>query len=133
MRIAVCDDDPAQLEELTALVREYLAARPALEGESILPAGYGFTVTDIQYSSANRSYTVVLRVEKQYLGDVTEYQEQVSQLQATVQSQEGTIQSQENTIAQQQAAIQALEAAGTAAELERALEAAYQEGVESNG
>ena len=59
--------------------------------------------------------------------------EQVSQLQATVQSQEGTIQSQENTIAQQQAAIQALEAAGTAAELERALEAAYQEGVESNG
>ena len=57
----------------------------------------------------------------------------VSQLQATVQSQEGTIQSQENTIAQQQAAIQALEAAGTAAELERALEAAYQEGVESNG
>ena len=30
-------------------------------------------------------------------------------------------------------AIQALEAAGTAAELERALEAAYQEGVESNG
>ena len=108
-------------------------SRPALEGESILPAGYGFTVTDIQYSSANRSYTVVLRVEKQYLGDVTEYQEQVSQLQATVQSQEGTIQSQENTIAQQQAAIQALEAAGTAAELERALEAAYQEGVESNG
>ena len=41
MRIAVCDDDPAQLEELTALVREYLAARPALEGRAEAFSGGG--------------------------------------------------------------------------------------------
>ena len=50
-----------------------------------------------------------------------------------VASQVATIQEQEQTIQVQAETIQALEAAGTAAQVEEKLEAAYQEGVESNG
>ena len=127
---------------------------PVLEGECILPAGYGFTVKDIQYSAATRSYQVVLQVGTQYLGDVTGYQAQVTQLQGTITEQAGTIQTQqdaiaekESTIAQQAATIESqtatiasqaetieeLEAAGTAETVMAELSAAYEEGVESNG
>ena len=120
---------------------------PTILGECILPAGYGFTVEDIQYSAATQSYTVVLQVGTQYLGDVTGYQAQVSQLQETITEQAGTIQTQQTTIAEkestiaqqaetiesQAAAIQQLEAEGSAAELTEDLEDAYTEGVESIG
>ena len=78
---------------------------PPDPGECILPTGYGFTVRDIQYSAPARSYTVVLQVAEQYLGDVVGYQSQVAEL----------------------------EAAGTAAQVDAQLRAAYQEGVEQNG
>lgn len=68
-------------------------SRPQAEGESVLPAGYGFTVEDISYSAATRSYMVTLQTAEQFLGDVAGFQAQV----------------------------------------EERLEAAYQEGVESNG
>ena len=60
-------------------------------------------------------------------------QAQVDELTADVASQVATIQEQEQTIQAQAETIQALEAAGTAAQVEEKLEAAYQEGVESNG
>ena len=146
----VFEREHASLEEIEAIQWD----PPVIVGACILPSGYGFTVTDIQYAAATRSYTVVLQVGKQYLGDVTGYQEQVTQLQETVTQQAGTIQSkeaqlqaqaavledQESTIAQQAATIQSqaaaieeLEEAGTAAELEEELKEAYTEGVESNG
>ena len=65
----------ASLEQIEALNWD----PPAIEGECILPAGYGFTVKDIQYSAATRSYHVVLQVGTQYLGDVTGYQAQVTE------------------------------------------------------
>ena len=99
----------------------------------LLPTGYGFAVQDISYSSGTRSYTVSLKVAEQFLGDVAGFQAQVDELTADVASQVATIQEQEKTIQSQAETIQALEAAGTAAQVEEKLEAAYQEGVESNG
>ena len=133
----------ASLEEIEALEWD----PPTLEGECILPAGYGFTVKDIQYSAATRSYQVVLQVGAQYLGDVTGYQAQVAELQGTIQTQQNTIAEKDSTIAQQEetiqtqtatidsqaAAIEELEAAGTAETVKAELQAAYEEGVESNG
>lgn len=100
-------------------------------------------------------------VTQQYLGDVVGYEAQVSELEgqvaekeadlqakdreleskeATIQSQAGTIQAQaaelvekDTAIQSQQETIEALEASGTAKQVEDKLEAAYQEGVESNG
>ena len=84
----------------------------------------------------------------------TGYQAQVTELQGTIQEQAGTIQTQQNTIAEkdstiaqqeetiqtqtatidsQAAAIEELEAAGTAETVKADLQAAYEEGVESNG
>ena len=126
---AVFERERASLEEIEAINW----ARPVIEGECLLPAGYGFTVTDISYSSNTRSYTVSLKVAEQYLGDVAGFQTQVDELTADVASQAATIQEQEQTIQAQAEAIQALEAAGTAAQVEEKLEAAYQEGVENNG
>ena len=101
-------------------------AQPAIEhtnpqcpDEFGLPAGYGFTVAGITYDSKTKSYTVELQVADQFLGDVTPYQEQIAQL--------------ESEAAEKDAAIQALEAAGTAETVRADLQAAYTEGVESNG
>lgn len=141
--LAVFEREFASLEEIEAIAWD----KPDIQGECILPAGYGFEVADIQYSAATRSYTVELQVAQQYLGDVAGYEAQVSELEeqaaeqeATLQEQEETIQNQasaleakESTIQSQQEMIRALEESGTAKQVEEKLEAAYQEGVESNG
>lgn len=126
---AVFERERASLEEIEAINW----AQPIIEGDTLLPAGYGFTVEDITYSSSTRSYTVSLKVAEQFLGDVAGFQAQVDELTADVASQVATIQEQEQTIQAQAETIQALEAAGTAAQVEEKLEDAYQEGVESNG
>ena len=78
----VFEREYASLEEIEALNWD----PPTIEGECILPAGYGFTVKDIQYSASTRSYHVVLQVGTQYLGDVTGYQAQVTELQGPSRS-----------------------------------------------
>lgn len=110
-----------------------------------LPEGYGFEVVKIEYTSSGRYYTVELQTASQYLGDVTEYQDQIAELEAaaaekdstitaqtaTISEQKGTIQEQASTIEGQAATIQELQEAGTAADLEAGLDAAYVEGVNS--
>lgn len=91
-----------------------------------LPEGYGFKVVGISYSDNDKSYVVELQVASQYLGDVTPYQEQIAQLESEAAEKEATIQSQAET-------IEALEAGGTAEAVKADLQAAYTEGVESNG
>ena len=132
----VFEREYASLEQIEALEWD----PPVLEGECILPAGYGFTVKDIQYSAATRSYHVVLQVGTQYLGDVTGYQAQVTELQdaiaekeSTIAQQAATIETQTATIASQAETIEEMEAAGTAETVKAELSAAYEEGVESNG
>lgn len=141
--LAVFEREFASLEDIEAIPWD----KPSIAGECILPAGYGFTVADIHYRANTRSYIVELQVAQQYLGDVagyeaqvTELESQVSQQQAAIQEQAGTIQAQaaaleekEATIQSQQETIEALEESGTAKQVEDKLEAAYQEGVESNG
>ena len=73
---AVFEREFASLEDIEGIQWD----RPQIQGECLLPAGYGFTVRDIQYSAATRSCTVVLQVAEQYLGDVAGYQSQVSEL-----------------------------------------------------
>ena len=85
--------------------------------EQGLPEGYGFQVERISYDHTSRSYTVVLRTARQYLGDVTGYQAQVEELQAQVTAAQG----------------QAAAAAAELTDQEAALAAAYTEGVESIG
>ena len=108
-------------------------AQPAIEhtnpqcpDEFGLPAGYWFTVAGITYDSKTKSYTVELQVADQFLGDVTPYQEQIAQLESEAVEKDATI-------AEKEAAIKALEAAGTAETVKADLQAAYTEGVESNG
>lgn len=155
--LAVFEREFASLEDIEAIAWD----RPEIQGECILPIGYGFTVADIQYSAATHSYTVELQVAQQYLGDVVGYEAQVSELEgqvaekeadlqakdreleskeATIQEQAGTIQAQaaelvekDTAIQSQQETIEALEESGTAKQVEDKLEAAYQKGVESNG
>lgn len=140
---AVFERERASLEEVESIDW----SRPVLEGDSLLPAGCGFTVEHISYSSVNRCCTVSLKVAEQYLGDVTGFQTQVEELtagvadrenkiqaqEAAIQEREQTIRAQAETIQAQLETIQAMEAAGTAAQVEEGLKAAYEEGVESNG
>ena len=134
--LAVFEREFTSLEDIEAIPWD----KPDIQGACILPAGYGFTMADIRYSAATRSYTVELQVAQQYLGDVAGYEAQVSELESAVAEKEATIsqqaqelESKEATIQSQQETIQALEAAGTAKQVEEKLEAAYEEGVESNG
>ena len=97
-----------------------------IKNELGLPEGYGFTVEGISYDYSAKSYTVELQVADQFLGDVTPYQEQIAQLESEAAEKDATI-------AEKEAAIKALEAAGTAETVKADLQAAYTEGVESNG
>lgn len=97
-----------------------------VKNELGLPEGYGFTVEGISYDYSAKSYIVELSVASQYLGDVTQYQSQISELQAAATEKDATI-------SRQAATIEALEAAGTAETVKADLQAAYTEGVESNG
>lgn len=114
---AVFEREYAALEDIEAIDWD----QPVVEGESILPSGYGFTVEDISYNSATRCYTVTLRTARQYLGDVTEYQEQVAELTERMTRREAEIAGLQSQLAEaDEAAIalyEALEAAiGSAAE-----------------
>ena len=99
---------------------------PQCPDEFGLPVGYGFTVAGITYDSKTKSYTVELQVADQFLGDVTPYQEQIAQLESEAAEKDAAI-------AEKEAAIKALEAGGTAEAVKADLQAAYTEGVESNG
>ena len=125
---AVFEREFASLEDIEGIQWD----RPQIQGECLLPAGYGFTVRDIQYSAATRSCTVVLQVAEQYLGDVAGYRE-LEETAATLAEKEADIARQRETIAQQAEALAELEAAGTADQVDAQLRAAYTEGVEQNG
>lgn len=109
---AVFERERASLEEIEAINW----AQPLIEGDCLLPAGYGFTMEDITYSSNTRSYTVSLKVAEQFLGDVAGFQAQVDELTADVAGKAATIQEQEQTIQAQAETIQALEAQAAAGE-----------------
>jgi len=83
---AVFEREFASLEDIEAIHWD----QPVVEGDSPLPAGYGFEVGNISYDSGTRSYTVTINVARQYLGDVTGYVAQVEELesQSTAQRQE---------------------------------------------
>lgn len=92
--------------------------RPKIEGDcDPLPKGYGFDLVDIQYRSSNRTYSVMLQVMEQYLGDVTGYQAQIKDL----ADQADAARAETENVRQDAEAR------------ETALAAAYEEGVESNG
>lgn len=110
---AVFERERASLEEVETINW----AQPLIEGDTLLPAGYGFTVDDITYSSNTRSYIVSLKVAEQFLGDVVGFQAQVDELTADLASQVATIQTQVET-------IQALE--GQLEEADEALIAMYE-------
>lgn len=132
--------------EIGAIDRDIAAERAALTGSiERMKAELQAKVVDIKYDNSGRHYTVELQTASQYLGDVTQYQEQIAELESaaaekdstitaqasTIQSQESQIESQTATIQEQATTIQELREAGTAAELETGLDAAYEEGVNS--
>lgn len=121
-------------------------AKPSIEHIGIhdngpgLPEGYGFKVVNIEYHSDTRSYHVTLKTDRQYLGDVTGYQDQITQLESasakkdeTISAQASQLQEQAATIQSQAEQIKTLEASGGGAAITAKLETAYTEGVESNG
>ena len=85
---AVFEREFASLEQLEAIDW----SRPKIEGECILPAGYGFERTGIRYVDSNKTWEVELRVAEQYLGDVTGYVAQVKELEQTVAAKTAALQ-----------------------------------------
>lgn len=100
--LAVFEREFASLEQIEAIKWD----PPTVEGETILPAGYGFEVKQIDYAMGTRSYTVHLQVAEQYLGDVAGYQSQVAELQQTVTGLEGTVAEKETALQEKDAALQ---------------------------
>lgn len=100
--LAVFEREFASLEQIEAIKWD----PPTVEGETILPAGYGFEVKQIEYAMGTRSYTVHLQVAEQYLGDVAGYQSQVTELQQTVTGLEGTVAEKEAALQEKDAALQ---------------------------
>lgn len=101
----VFERECATLEQIEAINWEH----PNLEGDCILPAGYGFEVEGVTYSSSDKSYRVTVRVARQFLGDVTGYQEQIDKLRAEKESLAGENSALSVKNAEKQAMINELE------------------------
>lgn len=80
--------------------------RPSWGGDvSQIPAGYGFEVSAIDYDHRLQTYTVRLRVQSQYLGDVTGYQAEIRRLEEDLAAtEEALAQADELAIALYEAA-----------------------------
>ena len=78
--VAIFERSAASLED----IEQIDWSQPEIQGECVLPPGYGFDVKDIAYRVSDHTYAVTLQVGQQYLGDVTGYQAQVAGLQAEI-------------------------------------------------
>lgn len=105
---AVFEREHASLEQIEAInwARPEVKCKRACD--KILPEGYGFTVEDISYDSGCRAYTVTLRTDNQYLGDVTSYQAQLEELRAEKAAQAEQINGLEQQLAEADEAAIAL-------------------------
>ncbi len=99
-------------------------AKPALQcvsphaNEPGLPEGYGYTLEDITYCHSSRTYTVTLRTDRQYLGDVTGYQDRIAELETAAAEKDSTIAAQTAQLAESEENLAA--ASAQLAELEAA-------------
>lgn len=66
--------------------------------EPVLPEGYAFELVNIDYEHQTQTYRVTIRTARQYLGDVTAYQEQIESLQAQVTEQQNGLAEREQEI-----------------------------------
>ena len=83
----------ASLEQIEAInwsrpTVEYIGPHGSEPG---LPEGYGFDVVKITYDSNCKTYYIELKTAKQYLGDVTGYQEEIAALNGTVAEKNAAI------------------------------------------
>lgn len=78
--VAVFERCRAGLDQIKAIDWDRPVIEPVEGRECLLPVGYGYAVTDIQYRMYNDTYEVTLEVQAQYLGDVTGYAVQVEEL-----------------------------------------------------
>lgn len=111
--------ETASLEQIEQINWSHPAIRRLTdrEDELGLPEGYGFELADIRYQHSGRYFVAEVRTARQYLGDVSGYQTQIAEL--------------SSQLAEQQAALETKTAQADAAV--SSMEAAYKEGVESNG
>ncbi len=82
--------------------------KPAVKGDCLLPAGYGFTVKSIAYEPAFQCTSVELEVAAQYLGDVTGYAAQVAELESQSAAQKQEIAELHSQLAETDEALIAL-------------------------
>lgn len=96
--------DNATLEQIEAINW----AKPEITGigDCVLPIGYGFEVVKIEYESCYSSYSVTLKVGKQYLGDVTEYLEKIDQFTKDMAEVKKTVQGLETMLDESVAALE---------------------------
>lgn len=145
----------ATLEQIEAIDWSHPTITAGKEQPGLgLPEGYGFELVSIEYSSVSDNYTITVAVAKQFLGDVTGYVAQVEELQQAATEKDATIAQQASDLATKEQAltnataelsatqeelasanarVDELVEAGTAEQVATDLDAAYTEGVESNG
>ena len=78
----------ASLEDIESIHWAKPAVKCLAEGELFgLPEGYGFELADIRYEHKSGIYRAEVRTARQYLGDVSVYEEQVEALNKAVKEQ----------------------------------------------
>lgn len=90
----------ASLEQIEAInwsrpTVEYIGPHGSEPG---LPEGYGFDVVKITYDSNCKTYYVELKTAKQYLGDVTGYQDEIKALNNAAAEKDALIRDQNKKI-----------------------------------
>ncbi len=83
-------------------------SKPEVKGDSVLPAGYGYVLQSITYNARYECTEVVLKVDSQYLGDVTGYTAQVAELEGRLAEKAAAVQALEEQLAETDEALIAL-------------------------
>lgn len=98
-------------------------------------AGYEAQVSELEGQVAQQQADLQAKAQELESKEATiqEQQTAIQEQAGTIQAQAAALEEKDATIQSQQETIEALEESGTAKQVEDKLEAAYQEGVESNG
>ena len=107
---AVFEREYASLEQIESInwdapVVKYIGIQKGDCEKPVLPEGYSFEVTDVEYQNEAKTFNVYLKTKSQFLGDITGYQAEIDKLTTTMNEQSAEINSLQNQLAETDALV----------------------------
>lgn len=108
--LAVFERENASLEQIESInwdapVVKYIGIQKGDCEKPVLPEGYSFEVTDVEYQNETKTFEVYLKTKSQFLGDITGYQAEIEKLNTAKNEQSAEINALQNQLAETDALV----------------------------